>query len=148
MTYTLHEKLFRDLTVDELYAILKLRSDVFVVEQHSAYNDVDGADIPGIHLWLEDGDGIAAYARVLPAGVTFDTPAIGRVIAARRGEGLGTRIMEEAIRIAEEELGADRISLESQVQAMPFYARFGFVAVSDEYDDGGVMHRTMVRGVR
>ena len=112
-------KRFHELSLDEYHEMLKLRCAVFVVEQQSPYQEVDDADKEALHLWLRDGDGaLAAYARVLPAGVTHETPSIGRVIAAQRGTGAGRRIMEEAIRVAQSELGADVITIEAQVQAL------------------------------
>ena len=80
---------------------------------------------------------------MLPAGVTHPTASIGRVIAVERGCGMGQRIMEEAIRVAQQELDADVITIEAQVQARGFYEKLGFVQTSDEFDDGGVMHIEM-----
>lgn len=136
---------FEELTVDELYAILRLRSEVFVVEQSSVYLDIDGADKVAIHVWMEDEEGIEAYARVLPAGTTFDTPAVGRIIARKRGMGLGTEIMNLAMGLAEERFGAGAIKIEAQVQAVPFYERFGFEQASGIFDDGGIDHIVMIR---
>lgn len=137
-------KRFDELSLDEYHEVLKLRCAVFVVEQESAYQEVDDADKEALHLWLRDEDGaLAAYARVLPAGVTHETPSIGRVIAVSRGTGAGRRIMEEAIRVAQDDLGADVITIEAQVQARGFYEKLGFVQTSDEFDDGGIPHIEM-----
>ena len=141
----LHVRDFAELSVDELYGILRLRSEVFVVEQDSVYLDPDGFDQKAVHVWFEEGGRIEAYARVLPARATFDTPAVGRIIARMRGVGLGTRIMEEAIAVAEDRFGAEEIRIEAQIQAEPFYRRFGFVRISDEFDDGGIPHVVMSR---
>lgn len=137
-------KRFDELSLDEYHEVLKLRCAVFVVEQESPYQEVDDADKEALHLWLRDEDGaLAAYARVLPAGVTHETPSIGRVIAVSRGNGAGRRIMEEAIRVAQDDLGADVITIEAQVQARGFYEKLGFVQTSDEFDDGGIPHIEM-----
>lgn len=137
-------KRFDELSLDEYHKVLKLRCAVFVVEQESPYQEVDDADKEALHLWLRDEDGaLAAYARVLPAGVTHETPSIGRVIAVNRGTGAGRRIMEEAIRVAQDDLGADVITIEAQVQARGFYEKLGFVQASDEFDDGGIPHIEM-----
>lgn len=137
-------KRFDELSLDEYHEVLKLRCAVFVVEQESPYQEVDDADKEALHLWLRDEDGaLAAYARVLPAGVTHETPSIGRVIAVSRGTGAGRRIMEEAIRVAQDDLGADVITIEAQVQARGFYEKLGFVQTSDEFDDGGIPHIEM-----
>lgn len=137
-------KRFDELSLGEYHEVLKLRCAVFVVEQESPYQEVDDADKEALHLWLRDEDGaLAAYARVLPAGVTHETPSIGRVIAVSRGTGAGRRIMEEAIRVAQDELDADVITIEAQVQARGFYEKLGFVQTSDEFDDGGIPHIEM-----
>ncbi len=139
-------KRFDELGLPEYHELLKLRCAVFVVEQQSPYQEVDDADKEALHLSFPDEAGeLAAYARVLPAGVTHPAVSIGRVIAARRGQGDGRRIMEEAIRVAEEELGADVITIEAQVQARGFYEKLGFVQTSDEFDDGGIPHIEMQR---
>lgn len=90
-------KAFSELSAEELFEIYKLRISVFVVEQKCPYQEVDDADRAAYHLWLKDEDGIEAYARVLPRGVTFPTEAIGRVIAVKRRCGLGSKILEAAI---------------------------------------------------
>ncbi|MBO5119603.1 hypothetical protein J6B78_06810, partial [Methanocorpusculum sp.] len=87
-------KHFSELSNAELYAILKARQDVFVVEQNCPFPEIDGKDLDAYHLWLADENGIAAYARVLDRGISFEEPAVGRVISLRRREGLGTRILQ------------------------------------------------------
>ena len=95
-------KRFNELSLDEYHELLKLRCAVFLVEQQSPYQEVDDADKEAIHLYFRNDEGaLAAYARVLPAGVTHPTASIGRVIAVERGCGMGRRIMEEAIRVGE-----------------------------------------------
>ncbi|MEC4294929.1 GNAT family N-acetyltransferase [Adlercreutzia shanghongiae] len=137
-------KRFNELELEEYHELLKLRCAVFVVEQQSPYQEVDDADKEALHLYYRNSDGkLAAYARVLPAGVTHETASIGRVIAAERGTGAGRRIMKEAIRIAQEELDADVITIEAQVQARGFYEKLGFAQTSDEFDDGGIPHIEM-----
>ena len=99
---TLHIKTFNELTVDELYALLRVRSEVFVVEQDCVYQDMDGDDKEAIHVWLTVGDKIVALARVCPAGVHLPTISIGRVITTERGKGYGKQIMLAAIDVAAE----------------------------------------------
>ena len=137
-------KRFGELSLDEYHELLKLRCAVFLVEQQSPYQEVDDADKEAIHLYFRTDEGaLAAYARVLPAGVTHPTASIGRVIAVERGCGMGQRIMEEAIRVAQQELDADVITIEAQAYAQGFYEKLGFVRTSDEFDDGGIMHVEM-----
>ena len=83
-------KHFSELSAEELFEIYKLRISVFVVEQNCPYQEADDADRAAYHVWLKDETGIKAYARVLPPGVTFDSAAIGRVIAVKRRCGLGS----------------------------------------------------------
>ena len=95
-------KHFNELSARELFEIYKLRVSVFVVEQSCPYQEVDDADRAAYHLVLRNEDGIQAYARVLPPGVSFDDAAIGRVIAVKRRQGLGSRIVSAAIDTARE----------------------------------------------
>ena len=136
-------KHFSQLSAEELFEIYKLRVSVFIVEQRCPYQDVDGADRTAYHLWLRDENGIAAYARLLPPGVTFPTAAIGRVIAVRRRCGLGTRIVDAAINAAREKLSADVITIEAQVYARSLYEKAGFVQTSEEFLEDGIPHVQM-----
>lgn len=136
-------KHFSELSAEELFEIYKLRVSVFIVEQRCPYQDVDDADRTAYHLWLKDENGIAAYARLLPPGVTFPTAAIGRVIAVRRRCGLGTRIVDSAINAAREKLSADVITIEAQVYARSLYEKAGFVQTSEEFLEDGIPHVQM-----
>ena len=136
-------KHFSELGTEELYEICKLRVSVFVVEQHCPYPELDGLDKVAYHVYLRDADGIEAYARVLPAGTAFPTAAIGRVIAVRRRCGLGSRIVSAAIDTAKEKLSADRITIEAQLYACPFYEKAGFFRISEEYLEDGIPHVRM-----
>ncbi len=136
-------KHFSELSAEELFEIYKLRVSVFIVEQRCPYQDVDDADRTAYHLWLRDENGIAAYARLLPPGVTFPTAAIGRVIAVRRRCGLGTRIVDAAINAAREKLSADVITIEAQVYARSLYEKAGFVQTSEEFLEDGIPHVQM-----
>lgn len=134
---------FNELTPRELYAILSLRNAVFIVEQNCAYQDLDGLDECAWHMWLEDENGIAAYVRLLPPGARFEDPAIGRVIAARRRSGLGSRIMKEAQSEVQRIFGADSITIEAQVYAREFYEKLGFTQQSEPFDEDGIPHILM-----
>lgn len=138
-------KEFEDLTVDELYDILKLRVDVFVVEQNCPYHEIDGKDRCGYHVFLHDEEGIHAYLRVLQPGVSFKESSIGRVISnpAKRRMGLGTTILQEGIRIAKEKMDTPGIRIEAQVYARSFYEAQGFVQSSDEFSEDGIPHIEM-----
>lgn len=136
-------KHFSQLSAEELFEIYRLRVSVFIVEQRCPYQDVDDADRTAYHLWLRDENGIAAYARLLPPGVTFPTAAIGRVIAVRRRCGLGTRIVDAAINAAREKLSAEVITIEAQVYARSLYEKAGFVQTSEEFLEDGIPHVQM-----
>lgn len=139
---------FDELTVRELYAVLKLRSDVFVVEQECVYPDLDNKDLSAYHVWLEDGGEIVAYLRVLDAGVSFEEASIGRVISVRRREGFGTRIVAEGIRVAKEKFGADAIRIEAQTYARGLYEKLGFVQTTEEFLEDGIPHIGMLLNMK
>jgi ElaA protein len=139
---TLHDVTGPELTAAQLHDILRLRAEVFVVEQKAAYLDVDGHDLrPDTrHLWFEEDEGVTAYLRVLldPDGVR----RIGRVVTAvpARGAGLAARLMEAALTIPGEYV------LDAQTYVQGFYARYGFVAEGPEYiDEDGIPHIRMRR---
>lgn len=136
-------KHFNELTPAELYDILKLRSAVFILEQNCHYQDLDDRDKDAFHLWLSDEEGIAAYLRVLPNSVWGEI-SIGRVISARRRQGLGSRILAEGIKAAKEKYGAKRIVIGAQAYAKEFYEKAGFIQASDEYDEDGIPHIKMI----
>mgnify|MGYP004659955477 FL=1 len=136
-------KHFSELSAEELFEIYKLRVSVFVVEQKCPYQEVDDADRTAYHLWLEDGGGIEAYARVVPQGVLFPTAALGRVIAVRRRCGLGSRIVEAAVDAAKTKLHADTITIEAQTYARALYERCGFRQTSEEFLEDGIPHIQM-----
>ena len=138
-------KHFSELTADELYSICKLRVAVFVVEQNCPYQDIDDADRSAYHVYLKDDDGIAAYLRVLPKGVKFDEVSLGRVISAKRGCGLGSRIVAEGVQVAKDKFGAETVFVEAQTYARGFYEKSGFTVISDEFMEDGIPHVNMIR---
>lgn len=140
---TLHIKTFKQLTVDELYELLRVRTEVFVVEQDCVYQDMDGDDIEAIHVWLTEGDKVVALARVCPAGVHLPTISIGRVITTVRGKGYGKQIMLAAIDVAVEHFEATSIDIEAQEYAKGFYEGVGFKQTSDTFMLDGIPHIKM-----
>lgn len=139
----LHTKTFQELTVDELYELLRVRSDVFVVEQDCVYQDLDCDDQKSIHLWLTDGDKVVALCRVCPAGTHMEEISIGRVITTERGKGYGKRIMLEGIKAARQFFNAKRIDLEAQEYARGFYEQVGFRQSSEPFILDGIPHIRM-----
>lgn len=137
-------KKFSELTTDELYGILKLRISVFVVEQNCPYMETDDLDQRAYHLWLADETGLLAYLRLLEKGAESEYVSIGRVIAAKRGQGLGGRILAEGVRAARALLGAEEVYLEAQTYAQGFYEKQGFRRISDEFLLDGIPHVKML----
>ena len=139
----LHKKSFKELTVDELYELLRVRSEVFVVEQDCVYQDMDGDDQKSIHLWLTVAGKVVALARVCPAGTHMKEISIGRVITTVRGKGYGNQIMLHAIDAAKEHFGAKQIDLEAQEYAKGFYESVGFKKSSETFILDGIPHIKM-----
>ena len=139
----LHRKTFQELTVDELYELLRVRSEVFVVEQDCVYQDLDYDDQKSIHLWLTMADKVVALARVCPAGTHMQEVSIGRVITTERGKGYGKQIMLHAIEAAKEHFGAKQIGIEAQEYAKGFYESVGFKQSSDTFMLDGIPHIKM-----
>ena len=136
-------KHFNELTTKELFEIYKLRVDVFVVEQKCPYPEVDDADLNAYHIWLQDEEGIEAYARALPPGVTFKEASIGRVIAKKRRLGLGTKIVSAAIDVVKEKFETTEIKIGAQVYARSLYESLGFQQISKPYLEDGIPHILM-----
>ena len=139
----LHRKSFHQLTVDELYELLRVRSEVFVVEQNCAYQDMDGDDQQSIHLWLTVADKVVALARVCPAGTHMKEISIGRVITTERGKGYGKQIMLHAIDAAIDYFDAKILEIEAQEYARGFYESVGFRQSSESFMLDGIPHIRM-----
>lgn len=139
----LHKKAFQELTLDELYEILRIRSEVFVVEQNCVYQDLDYDDQQAIHLWLSENDKVVALCRVCPAGTHMREVSVGRVITTERGKGYGKRIMTEGIKAAKEYFSATVIDIEAQEYARGFYEQVGFRQSSEPFMLDGIPHIRM-----
>lgn len=137
-------KTFPELTTTELYDILQVRAEVFVVEQNCIYQDMDGVDLVSHHLYLKENDDIVAYLRVIPAGVVFPEVAIGRVLTTKRRCGLGTQILTEGISVAKNKLQAKSIQLHAQVYAKEVYEKLGFQQSSEEFLEDDIPHIAMI----
>lgn len=139
---------FSELTAGELYDILALRQEVFVVEQRCAFLDADGLDEQSLHLCGRDARGVlTAYLRLVPPGFRFADPSIGRVVTARsiRRTGLGHSLMKEGIRKAEIMYPGLNIRVSAQTYLRDFYKALGFADSSEIYDEDGIPHVEMVR---
>ncbi len=137
-------KTFEQLNTMELYEIYKLRSEVFVVEQNCIYQDIDETDLASVHLMYYQDQKLIGYLRVIPAGITFDTVSIGRVISQKRRCGIGTELVADGIQVAKDYFKADTITIEAQVYAKKLYENLGFVQVSEPFLEDGIPHIKMI----
>ena len=130
-----------------LYALLQLRTEVFVVEQTCVFQDMDGADAQCFHLLGESARGLEAYARLVPAGLKYTEASIGRVVTlpAARGGGLGHALMSEAVRALVSLWGAQPIRIGAQAHLQAFYGQHGFAPAGSIYIEDGIDHIEMVR---
>ncbi|MES2583936.1 MAG: GNAT family N-acetyltransferase [Pseudomonadota bacterium] len=137
---------FYALTVPELYAMLQLRTEVFVVEQNCIFQDMDGADDQAMHLLGTQDGQLVAYARLFPAGIKFAEASIGRVITrmSARGGGLGHVLIREAITAVHAQWGQQPIRIGAQARLKGYYSQHGFVDVGVPYIEDGIDHIEMV----
>ncbi|WP_296048755.1 GNAT family N-acetyltransferase [uncultured Alteromonas sp.] len=139
---------FSQLTTDQLYELLKLRTDVFVVEQNCPYPELDDKDrMNGVyHLLGTTENGLVAYARLLPPGVSFPQVSIGRVVVAQqaRGEGYGQLLIQKALQECQRYWPDQDIQIGAQVYLQQVYQQFGFVRNSEDYLEDGIPHVDMV----
>jgi ElaA protein len=147
MNLTHKVKAFQYLNAGELYELLRLRSEVFVVEQNCVFLDLDGKDQQCFHLLLFADDTLAAYSRLVPAGLSYSEISIGRVVTSPvfRGSGLGRKVMELAIQSCQELFGPGDIRIGAQTYALPFYTSLDFTPDGEPYDEDGIEHIEMVR---
>ena len=131
----------------ELYALLRLRSEVFVVEQNCVFLDLDNKDQLCHHLLIYQDDQLAAYARLVPPGISYKEMSIGRVLTHldARGSGLGKLLMNRAIEACYELFGTGDIRIGAQVYAIPFYQSLGFAPDGAIYDEDGIDHIEMLK---
>lgn len=147
MDYTYKIKSFYDLNVIELYELLRLRSEIFVVEQNCVFLDQDNKDQQCNHLLVFSEGKLAAYARIVPPGLSYKEASIGRVVSSDlvRGKGFGHKVMELAIEACEDLFGRTPIRIGAQCYATGFYESLGFQKDGDVYDEDGIDHIEMIR---
>jgi ElaA protein len=145
---------FGELTAADLYAVVRLREGVFVVEQNCPYPDADGRDPDAWHLlgWLSRGGerSLIAYARIFEPGVRYAEASIGRIVSAPevRGTGVGRAVVAEGLRRLEALAPGESIKIAAQRRLEDFYTTFGFAVVSEPYEEDGIMHVDMIRQQR
>lgn len=147
MEFTEICKPFDSLTVKELYAILRLRSEIFVVEQNCVFLDMDNKDQSCQHLMLYQNKELMAYARIVPAGISYQQASIGRIVSsnAARGKGFGKQLVQLSIDNCKRLYGNKPIKIGAQLYLKEFYESFGFVTSSEVYDEDGIDHIEMIR---
>jgi ElaA protein len=144
-------KKFEALTPYELYDIMWLRNEVFVVEQNCVYQDADYKDQKGWHYMGVDEEGkLMAYVRLLPPGVSYEEPSIGRVLTnpAARGTGVGRVLMQQAIEQCKALFGDLPIKIGAQYYLLQFYSSLGFVQTSAIYLEDNIEHIEMIRNIQ
>ena len=138
-------KIFSELDKDELYQILRLRSEVFVVEQDCVYQDIDNKDQIAIHLFYMEEEEIIGYTRIFKKGDYYENPSIGRVVVSKnkRGKDLGKEIMLESMKYIKNNIKGEKIELSAQVYLDNFYKDLGFYSKGEEYLEDGIPHQRM-----
>lgn len=145
-------KKFRELSPEELYALLRLRAEVFVVEQTCAFQDLDNKDQHCFHLLGYEKDPseqevLVAYTRLVPPGISYEAASIGRVVTspAHRKKGYGKLLMEQSIKKCEQLFGDHTLVIGAQCYLLSFYQSFGFLASGEIYLEDGIEHIEMTR---
>ena len=139
-------KNFSELSTEEIYNILKIRSEVFVVEQNCVYQDIDEKDQKATHLFIEKNNEIIAYTRIFNKGDYYEeNPSIGRVVVSKkeRGKGLGKRIMRESILYIKNNYNNKSIELAAQKYLDKFYTDLDFYSEGEDYLEDGIPHQRM-----
>jgi ElaA protein len=140
-------KKFDDLTPKELYYILQLRNEVFIVEQNCPYQDLDNKDLKAWHLMGMKENKLVAYTRLLAPGISYSESSIGRVVSspAARNSGIGKQLMSESIRHIRNLFQTDTIRIGAQLYLKKFYESFGFIQEGDTYLEDNIPHIIMLR---
>lgn len=143
---TLHIKPFAELSAAELLGIIEAREEVFYLEQHITEVDADECDLHSVHLWIRREGRVAAYARVIPAGVHYPEASIGRLLCRSeyRRQGLANKIMDAALEYIVGRLHEQSIRISAQSYLVPYYTAKGFRCISEPYLEAGISHRAML----
>lgn len=140
-------KHFHELTIQELYNILQLRSEVFVVEQNCIYQDIDGKDQKAVHIFIKENKDVLAYSRIFDEGEYFENPSIGRVVVKKekRRTELGKKIMVEGAKYIKETFTNKKIEISAQKYLKDFYSELGYEFTGNEYLEDGIPHIRMIK---
>ncbi len=134
---------FSDLSPRDLYEILWLRQQVFIIEQACIYPDIDAKDPAAIHLTARDSNGmLIGYLRLLPPGISDESPAIGRLAISKifRSQAMGSQLMAEGIKKARTLYAHCSVYISAQHHLIPFYSKLGFAPRGEPYDEDGILH--------
>lgn len=140
---------FGELSAGEYHRIVRAREAVFFLEQHITAPDADAVDPQSVFLWMEDGERVVAFLRLIPAGIVYAEASVGRVLvdADYRHRGLCRRLMGEALRYIARQWGPQPVRISAQKRLADFYASLGFETVSGEYPEAGIPHvKMLLRG--
>ena len=145
--YTVDIARMEALTAGEFHDVMKLRVDIFVVEQNCPYPEIDGKDPEALHMRLRDETGLFGYARLFAPEAPSGQARIGRVIVAatHRGQNMGRAVMREALAACETNWPNAEIAISAQAHLKAFYASLGFAVISEEYLEDGIAHVDMLR---
>lgn len=140
-------KRFEELSTSELYGLLRLREQVFIIEQNCIYPDLDNKDQKAIHVLGCKNEEVIAYSRIFKPGDYFDTASIGRVVVAQhvRKTKLGFRLMQKSIEEVKKQFNEDSITISAQCYLIEFYKSLGFVPVREKYLEDDIPHIRMIR---
>ena len=139
----LYIKRFDQLNVNELYEILKLRQDIFILEQQCLYSDIDFIDEKSLHIYYQEKEKIIAYLRMFEKDT--NTCQLGRIISLNRRQGFGTSLINETLQLLKQEKKYEKVYVEAQKYAIEFYEKLGFYVISDVFLEDGIEHVKMER---
>jgi ElaA protein len=143
-------KHFSELTTFEMYKILQLRQDVFIIEQQCIYPDLDNVDLNCFHLVMKNENELIGYCRIIEPGIKYESSSIGRVIIKPeyRGKKLGIPLMTEAIKLCKLHWGKYDVSISAQAHLQKFYSSLGFICKGEIYNEDGIPHVKMQLALR
>ena len=139
-------KTFNELSPQELYKIMQLRIEVFIIEQKCIFQDADNKDEGCLHLMGFDNENLVAYTRLVPPGYIYEQASIGRVVTSHlyRDKGIGKELMQRSIETCRQQFGDGSIKIGAQYYLLQFYSSFGFKVISDIYLEDGIEHVYMI----
>lgn len=139
-------KTFNELSPQELYKIMQLRIEVFIIEQKCIFQDADNKDEGCLHLMGFDNENLVAYTRLVPPGYIYEQASIGRVVTSPlyRDKGIGKELMQRSIETCRQQFGDGSIKIGAQYYLLQFYSSFGFKVISDIYLEDGIEHVYMI----